>query len=471
MSLEAITRNVEATVTSHTTRDTLDAVGLVATKVAWEDNARTKNSSTGPCISDMTLQVNGRAMPIMREPNFTDVTWDVPLDKIMLKVGNEHGQPLRAVSLQEYLNNFPDYLSEPTRWKEVPGTARPRALSRVDVGEQGTMSAQACLLPLPEDGGEVPFNVAIYNYQSTKQHPAVLVLVATDSGTSAQIVTNGPGRYQPQTLYINNNGRCASHVACRLKEDRISRGQTTDLDAPMTSEEKLRNAIRIIQVPLRWKETAAAATQFKGFSFGGGSKDAGAGFSFGGMSGTFLPELGSMGPTEEPESEDMEVEESDGILFPESGHEPTLPAVKTDVVDAMVSVGKKDEGSFSELGGLAIERDVRWPVRITVQYYKATSNGRISAEVASDIKARLDEAKAFATRIGSLVTGPTCPPWWGEYWRVFKHRYAHFFPAGEEAAARFVFAKGRYHTQSQATASPKIAALLEALPTGWTFTQ
>ncbi len=49
--------------------------GLNVTTVAWEDNGRTKGSCWGPCISDMTLNVNDNALPLIRHPNYEDLTW------------------------------------------------------------------------------------------------------------------------------------------------------------------------------------------------------------------------------------------------------------------------------------------------------------------------------------------------------------------------------------------------------------
>ena len=52
------------------------------------------------------------------------------------------------------------------------------------------------------------------------------------------------------------------------------------------------------------------------------------------------------------------------------------------------------EGPFVEIDGLKIKRDTRFPVRVTVQFYKATSNGVVSqadmAEIARQITAALE---------------------------------------------------------------------------------
>ena len=85
--------------------------GLNIVKISWEDNARTKESVWGPCISDMTLQVNNKLMPVIRQPNYTDLTWDIPMEEIPLMVGNEFGDELYKTNLKEYLENFRTYLS------------------------------------------------------------------------------------------------------------------------------------------------------------------------------------------------------------------------------------------------------------------------------------------------------------------------------------------------------------------------
>lgn len=56
---------------------------------------------------DMTLVVEGSRrdyqMPIIRYPNYTDLTWDVAMEKIPIVVGNEVNGPLHTINLKEYL--------------------------------------------------------------------------------------------------------------------------------------------------------------------------------------------------------------------------------------------------------------------------------------------------------------------------------------------------------------------------------
>ena len=46
----------------------------------------------------------------------------------------------------------------------------------------------------------------------------------------------------------------------------------------------------------------------------------------------------------------------------------------SDVEEAVIGHGEV-EGPFTEIDGLEIKRDDKYPIRVTVQFYKATSNG------------------------------------------------------------------------------------------------
>ena len=161
--------------------------------VTWEDTGRYYNSSVGPNISDVTIQVQHidprtcdyrlTLMPVIRYPNFSDLTADIPLDKFYLLVGNESGEELQRISLEEYIGNFRRYLSESNSWK-----GRQKSLL-ADRDSHVLVSAQAAFLPVPKEG-QAEFNPVIFNYQSYKENPAVLTIVATREGTSATIIDN-----------------------------------------------------------------------------------------------------------------------------------------------------------------------------------------------------------------------------------------------------------------------------------------
>ena len=80
------------------------------------------------------------------------------------------------------------------------------------------MSSQTCFLPI-EQRKETKFNVALYNYQSQQENPAVLVIVSTSKGSSVQIIDGTTTQY----LVFNNNGIMADFVAERVSDDRMTK--------------------------------------------------------------------------------------------------------------------------------------------------------------------------------------------------------------------------------------------------------
>jgi hypothetical protein len=143
--------------------------------------------------------------------------------------------------------------------------------------------------------------------------------------------------------------------------------------------------------------------------------------------------------------------------------------MKSDVEDVIVKVGDA-EGPFAEIGGLEIERDPKYPIRVTLQYYKATSNGVIDESNVAVIAKQITEARKFATDIGSLVVGgdtnrPTewtqtklvVPGWWEEFWLT--HRT--LFPSlTKDKAAETVFKGGRFANASMADSRERILDIL-----------
>jgi len=59
---------------------------------------------------------------------------------------------------------------------------------------------------------------------------------------------------------------------------------------------------------------------------------------------------------------------------------------------------------FDELNGnLDIIRDDRYPIRVTLQYYKSTSNGVVTKDILQAIKNQIDSSQQQADFVGSLV--------------------------------------------------------------------
>ena len=74
----------------------------------------------------------------------------------------------------------------------------------------------------------------------------------------------------------------------------------------------------------------------------------------------------------------------------------------SDVENAVIGHGE-DLGPVVEGHAMKLERDDRFPVRVTVQFYKATSNGVISDADLAEAKSQIDKVYAKGDYVGSLV--------------------------------------------------------------------
>jgi hypothetical protein len=362
--------------------------GLQILNVTWEDTGRYYNSSVGPNISDVTIQVqykdrltgdyNLTLMPVIRYPNFTDLTADISPENFYLLVGNEKGESLQRISLSDYLRNFRIFLNDPQSW-----TGRENSL----LAKRDThvlVSAQAAFLPIPKRGS-AEFNPVIFNYQSYAGDPAVLTIVATREGTSATVIDNVRDAFPAgfswgQRLFFNQKGERASFTGERISDFTPLDRETINV-VPEAGDETGLNMVMIIQVPLKQKHP--------------------------------------MG---------------EGLMLFESSAAPAMEAdlEKSDVETAVIGHGAV-EGPFTEIDGLKIERDERFPIRVTVQFYKATSNGVVSPEDMAGIAAQVKRVYTDADYVGSLVVdsgkdrpteydGPKVEPegWWETFWQRFE---------------------------------------------------
>jgi hypothetical protein len=87
---------------------------------------------------------------------------------------------------------------------------------------------------------------------------------------------------------------------------------------------------------------------------------------------------------------------------PGGGAMPAKRAEKSDVEQAVLGHGK-NRGPFNEGRGLKLERDPRFPIRITVQFYKATSNGVVDDADLDRIARSIGSVYEHADVVGSLV--------------------------------------------------------------------
>lgn len=375
--------------------------GLQILNVTWEDTGRYKGSSVGPNISDMTLQVQHgdrlTCLPVIRFPNFSDKSADLRLENFYILVGNEKGRNLRKINLQDYLENFRSYLHDPNSWK---GDQRSLLAPR---DSHVLVSAQACFLPIPKQG-HAEFNPVLFNYQSSRGNPAVLTLVCTREGTSATIIDNArdgfttSGGVWGQRLFFNQNGERASFTGKRLSDFKASGGDVTG-PSPQASNQAGLNMVLLVQVPLKYKATNRGGLMYE--------MDAAA-----------------------PQGAPMASKSRDKGA--------------SDVENAVVGHGDV-EGPFTEIDNLAIERDPRFPIRVTVQFYKATSNGVVNEKDLAQVASQINQVYADGDYVGSLVTGgetrrpteydgPKTQPkgWWNDFWKQYneknkKQSFLNFF--------------------------------------------
>ncbi len=165
-----VIERTQAMVSDPIARRLAESFDLNVLNVTWEDTGRFYGSAVGPNISDMTIQVQQQnpgtgqyqlhLMPVIRHPNFADLSADIPLDRFAVLVGNERGDELRRVPLDDLLGNLRGYLHTPSSWA---GRGRARLAPARD--SHVLVSAQACFLPVPQ-AGLATFNPVLFNYQS-----------------------------------------------------------------------------------------------------------------------------------------------------------------------------------------------------------------------------------------------------------------------------------------------------------------
>jgi hypothetical protein len=349
----------------------VNRTGLQLLNVLWEDTGRWQGSSVGPNISDVTIEVQmddarggtrTALMPVMRYENFTDKTGDVALDKLMIPVGNQgkNGVPSH-VSLR-------DFLAAPGQFMTLPNKGSIKGGSLLAPRDRHALvSAQATFLPIPQQG-KATFWPVIFNYQSSRKNPAVLTLLVTRQGTSVTIVDNARDTIGADTwgqrLFFNKNGQRAPLTAERLSDVKAS-GVTMNGESAQSLGGDA-NLLMIIQVPLKYRapvNRAAMAAPMDDLALEGGGPMA-------------APPPATKAKARDKETSDVET----AVL----GHGPEL-------------------GPYTELDGLTIERDPRFPVRVTVQFYQATSNGVLAADDVANLRAQIKKVYAAADYVGSLV--------------------------------------------------------------------
>ncbi len=219
----------------------------------------------------------------------------------------------------------------------------------------------------------------------------MLTILATREGTSVTVIDNQrdgfeAGRTWGQRLFFNKNGERASFTGQRLSDFQADPDQTSGQpgdrpESPAESNSEGLNLVLLIQVPLKQRAPRTQATFDSGIAP--------------------MPAAPSLEMLRAP----------------------------SDVEAAVIGHGEV-EGPFTEIDQLAIERDPDYPIRVTVQFYKATSNGVVSEADMAEIRQQIDRVYADADYVGSLVVdGPSDRPtehdgpkdepadWWQRFWQ------------------------------------------------------
>lgn len=203
-------------------------------------------------------------------------------------------------------------------------------------------SSQCCVIPVSSDKTEFAVHL---NYQSY-DNPVVLVIIVTKDGTSTQIIQSGK-----QKLFFNDKGdarwfyvECFDNYHERRGERRYKKNKSFN---GVNNNEKLENMIMIFQVPLKVEERLC------------GTND---------IYNSLSVKICGM---------DM----------------------------GMIGIGNVDE-KFIGTKGLKLERDSRFPIRCTTQYYRVTDKGSITEHDVSDISKQLEKITTNSVELVSLGTNP-----------------------------------------------------------------
>lgn len=346
---------------------------LSLVNVAWEDTGRSLGSSVGPNISDLTLQVRHRnpeaggfqsaIMPVIRPPNFSDRTGDVPADRFFVRVGNHANRgDLRTVALTDVLKDLRAFAAAPDSILGTGNLLAPRDTHFL-------VSAQAVFLPIPK-AGKAQFNPVLFNYQSSPGSPAVLSILVTRQGTSMQVIENRPEDATSagwgQELYFDNKGQRAAFTAERKSdvEQRIAAQGGPKTEDDKSALAKGADVLFLVQVPLVHAGRPRLPMQP--------------------MPAAPMAEAASAAPA---------------AAAPKAG---AMMKDRSDVEQAVLGHGP-NLGPFNEGHRLRLERDTRFPVRVTVQFYKATSNGVVSDVDLDSISRSIGSVYEHAEFVGSLV--------------------------------------------------------------------
>jgi hypothetical protein len=201
----------------------------------------------------------------------------------------------------------------------------------------------------------------------------VLAILVTRQGTSMTIIDNArdtvTGESWGQRLYFNNGGKRSPLIAERLQDVKASGTTANGESAASLGEDS--NVLMLIQVPLKYRAPARSTIAYdKAEAFGGGA---------------MAPAAAAPAPAKMAKADDGDARRG-----------------RSDVDTAVLGHGPS-EGPYTELDGLTIARDPQFPVRVTLQFYQATSNGVVSKADVSRMASQIKKVYGKGDYVGSLV--------------------------------------------------------------------
>jgi hypothetical protein len=219
----------------------------------------------------------------------------------------------------------------------------------------------------------------------------VLTLLVTREGTSVAVIENKPEdltQGSGQEIYFNNRGQRASFTAARKSdvEARINAQGGPKTEDDRTALQKGADVLFLVQVPL------VHANQGR---LGGAMTEPVASMVAPGKAAPVARRPADESASKESERSDVE----QAVL----GHGPNL-------------------GPYNEGRNLRLVRDPKFPIRVTVQFYKATSNGVVSENDLDGIARSIGGVYEHADAVGSLVM-PEGDPRRPTAWQTIPHEW------------------------------------------------
>jgi hypothetical protein len=216
-------------------------------------------------------------------------------------------------------------------------------------------SAQCCILPNDSD-----FCVEMYNYQSTKENPAVLVILVTESGITEHVLTESD-RGVFKLLFNVKGDQSYLHI-----DNKCENGVVKTSHSELNKKEREKNLVRVFQIPLMVPKSQQQLQFMNPCAFTTGGYE----------------------------------EECDYLM-------EKCSSSKSYTARGGLSMGQVSVGSVygkytppkSDL-----KRDDSMPIRCTFQYYRVSSgNPDISEAEAEDIATQLRRMSVVETARSSLV--------------------------------------------------------------------